>query len=210
MILLSTPLIITFIILAVILLGVIIFIFLVNPIRKIYTKKHFNKVVYKKVYKIAQYKDFYLINNFTFTLDNVQNIVVDHILFGEKYIYVIMDKYYEGNISGKQADNSCIFVAKNGSKSYTDNPLLVIKKLLTLLCSVTGLPSELMVGLCITNNDCAIRIQSDSKQFYAANLKELSHLVKLVESRNVENINEEKLQEAVLIIDKINKKDRTK
>ena len=208
MIYLSTPLIITFVVVATLLVAAIICIFVVYPARKLYARKHFNKVVYKKVYKIARNRDYYLINNFTFTLDNIQTVVVDHILFGEKYIYVIMDKYYEGNLSGKQVDNSCIFVAKNGSKSYTDNPLLVTKKLLTLLCGVTGLPSDLMVGLCITNNDCVLRIQSDSKQFYVANLKELPRLVKLVESRNVENINEEKLQEAVLVLDKINKKDR--
>ena len=170
MIYLSNPLIITFSIVAPLLAITLIVVFVVIPVYKIYSKKHFNKIVYKKVYKIARNKDFYLINNFTFTLDNVENLVVDHILFGDKYIYVIIDKFYEGSINGKQIDNSCVLIGKNGDKNYIDNPLIMAKKMLSLVCSITGLPSDLMIGLCIIDNDCKIRIQSDSKQFYVANL----------------------------------------
>ena len=80
------------------------------PISAAYRRKRFQVLYYKRVYKVALENDYYLINQFYFKIDSNKLAKVDHILFGEKYIYVILSKYYEGDLVGKSTDKSLIFI----------------------------------------------------------------------------------------------------
>ncbi len=90
-------------------IGVGLIVLAVFLLRNLYYKKHFDESYYKKIYKMAVLDDYYLINHFTYTVDESTKTKVDHILFGDKFIYVIICKYFEGDVSGKDNDNSLIF-----------------------------------------------------------------------------------------------------
>ena len=72
-------------------------------------RKNLVKIYYKNVKKVAYYKDFYLINQLILNVDDNQQIHIDHLLFADKYIYVILDKFYPGKLSGKPEDESLLF-----------------------------------------------------------------------------------------------------
>ena len=187
----------------VVLFLVIVLYFLISSV---YRRRHFQTRFYKRVYKVALESDYYLINNFYFKIDNSKLAKVDHILFGEKYIYVILSKYYEGDLVGKSSDKSLIFISHKGKRCYTDNPIIQSKQLASRLSSSTGLDASLLIGITLINDDCKVEVQSDSKQFYIIQRKRFAKLIKAIESRPVEKINEAQLEKAVQAIAKENKK----
>jgi len=176
------------------------------PVMGAYNRKNFQIHFYKQVYRVALDHDFYLINKFVFKVDSSKNATVDHILFGEKYIYVIISKYYQGDLVGKYLDKSLIFISHKGKKCYTDNPYNESKYMTSKLSSSTGIDASLMIGLVLINDDCKVEVQSDSKQFYIIQRKRLPSLIKAIESRPVETINENQLGKAVQSIAKLNKR----
>lgn len=171
-----------------------------------YRLKHFQIHFYKQVYKVALNNDYYLINQFVFKVDSSKNATVDHILFGNKYIYVIISKYYQGDLVGKYLDKSLIFISHKGKKCYTDNPFNEVKLLASKLSSSTSIDASLMIGIVLINDDCKVAVQSESKQFYIIQRKRLPALIKAIESRPVNNINESQLAKAVQSIAKLNKR----
>ena len=194
----------------VIIVPAVVFVFLVIclyfPISRVYRRKHFQIHYYKKVYRVALDHDYFLINQFVFKIDNSKVASVDHILFGNKYIYVISSKYYQGDLVGKYNDKSLIFISHKGKKCYTDNPYNQVKQLASKLSSSTGVDASLMIGIVLVNDDCKVAVQSESKQFYIIQRKRFSALIKAIESRPVEEINQTQLAKAVQSIAKQNKR----
>ena len=63
-----------------------------------------------------------------------------------------------------------------------------------------------MIGIVLVNDDCKVAVQSESKQFYIIQRKRLAALIKAIESRPINNINENQLAKAVQSIAKLNKR----
>ena len=195
-----------FIIIVPVVLLVFLAICLYFPISHTYNRKHFQIHYYKRVYKVALENDYFLINQFLFKIDSAKFANVDHILFGNKYIYVLSSKYYQGDLVGKYNDKSLILISHRGKKCYTDNPFNQVKFLASKLSSSTGIDASLMIGIILVNDDCKVAVQSDSKQFYIIQRKRFASLIKAIESRPVEDINQAQLQKAVQSIAKQNKR----
>ena len=195
-----------FVIIAPIVFVLFLAICLYFPIVGAYRRKFFQIHFYKQVYRVALDYDYYLINQFVFKVDSSKNATVDHILFGNKYIYAIISKYYQGDLIGKYADKSLIFISHKGKKCYTDNPYNEAKYLTSKLSSSTGIDASLMIGIILINDDCKVAVQSESKQFYIIQRKRFPALIKAIESRPIEQINEDQLSKAVQSIAKLNKR----
>ena len=201
---------ISFIIVASVVGAILLLIFVVRPLAKIIHKRNYKGYYYRKIYNYTLNRDFYLINNFVFRLDSKHNTCIDHILFGDKFVYVIMDKYYEGDLMGNSYDPDLILIAKNGSKNYVDNPYVAFNKLLSRLSTATGISTDLMIGITVINNDCRMNIESSSKQFFMIQRKRFAKLVDTIEARDVGRINAEELQKAVLTVDNLNRRDKVR
>ncbi|MBP5574758.1 MAG: hypothetical protein J6X50_03330 [Bacilli bacterium] len=63
-----------------------------------------------------------------------------------------------------------------------------------------------MIGIVLINDDCKVAVQSDSKQFYIIQRKRFHALIKAIESRPIEAINENQLAKAVQSIAKLNRR----
>ena len=140
-----------------------------------------------------------------FRVDSSKVAKIDHILFGNKYIYIINDAYYEGDLTGKETDKSLILINDKGKKFYTDNQYLISSSLVKTLSQSTGIGMDLMIGVTVVNNNCKISIETSNKQFYIIQKKRLKRLIKAIESRNVGNINAAQLEALVKAIDKLNR-----
>lgn len=199
------PLQILFLILTPIAVIGLLIVFVIIPLRQRYQKNNFKEYCYKAIYKIAFDEDFYLINNFLFRVDQSTVAKIDHILFGNKYIYPIIDVYYDGDLLGKFEDKSLILIDKKDKKYYTDNQYLVCKSLVESLSRTTGIDGNMFVGIVVVNNECKLGIETKNKQYYFIQRNKLKKLIKAIESRNVGKINAAQLENAVKAIDKLNR-----
>ena len=197
---------IAFLIIVPIIVLVVAFLLIYFPIRRKKEKTNFKYFYYKYIYKIARDKDYYLINDFLFRIDKSHVARIDHILFADKYIYIVIDSYFDGDIDGKEDDVSIIRVERNGKKYYEDNPMAVSKKLVNKLSLVTGIDQSLMIGVSMINKDCSCGVVTTSKNFYIVQCNRFKQLVRAIESRPIEPINQEQLASAVKAIDKLNRR----
>ena len=196
MIYLTTPQII-FIIVVPIVVIVGLFLLFRFPVAHLYQRVNFNNYVYHRLYRIVLNNDYYLINNYVFSIDEVHKVKIDHIVFADKYIFICIDRYNEGNLMGSDTNASLILLSRNGDKNYVDNPFISLSTTLRQLSSATGLPTEMMIGLIIVNDDCQIKIDSKSSQLFLLNRKQLTKLIKTIESREIAKINPKELDAAV-------------
>jgi hypothetical protein len=180
---------------------------LIPLMKQSYYRHHLVKIFGKFIYHIALYSDYYLINNMSLRLDPDHTAHIDHILFGEKYIYVIKDKYYKGALSGKENDESWVFFPDDRRKSrYIDNPLKVNRVRTEKLGLFTGLDEDLFISIIVVNNDCLLeKFESFSRRDYVVQVGKLNKLIEAIESRSVPKINEQQLEQAVQDIAQINK-----
>ena len=178
------------------------------PIRRFINKTKFLYLYYKKVRSIAIDKDYYLVNQYVFNSDDKNKVMIDHILFGNKFIYLITSKYYEGDLVGKQSDASFILIDKKGKRKYTDNPVERSKFLMSRLSMSTGINTILMIGIVLVNDNCKLQIESESKQFYVIQRNRLPALIRAIESRKIGNINSAQLEQLVREISNQNSKNK--
>lgn len=197
-----------FIIIVPVVVLLIIFLAIYFPLRNKKMKTDYKYFYYKRLYKLAMDKDYYLINNFLFKIDDAHVGRIDHILFGDKYIYIINDIYYDGDIEGKENDQSIILINRNGKKNYEDNPILNNRKIANKLSLITGINPSLIIGICLINDNCRCSVQNSSKSFYIIQSSNFSKLVKAIESRDIGVINKEQLASAVKAINKLNRRKR--
>ena len=191
----------------IVVIAIAVLIYLLN--RRHMMKKNYKYFYYKRLYKIAMDRDYYLINDFLFKIDDSHVGRIDHILFADKYIYIMTDSYFNGDIIGKEDDKSVIVLGRDGKKYYDDNPLITNKKLINKLSLITGINPALIIGICIINDNCRYGIQTSSKSFYYIQSNKLKALIKAIESRQVGTINKEQLASAVKSIDKLNRRKRS-
>ncbi len=192
-------------------IGVLILLF-----RRLYQKrlikKNLPKLYYKTVRKVTDYNDYYLINLFTLTIDNKTTLVYDHLLFGDKYIYVIKDVYYIGKLHGERKDLSWRLVSKKDEKEqFVNNPTIANEYLVEKLSLSTGIDKDVFISIILFNDECDIfSIQNDIKNSYIINRKDLMKLISATESRDIRPFNKKQLQGIVEDIDKLNERKVTK
>ena len=205
-----TPLQILFLILTPIVVALLLFVFVVVPVTRKKRKKNFKEYCYKAIYKIAFDEDYYLINNYVFRADTDKLVKIDHILFGNKYMYAIIDTYFDGDLIGNENDKSLIVINNRNEKFYTENQYNVSKTLVKYVSHATGIDQDMFIGIVCVNNNCKIGVNSSNKQFYLIQRNKLKRLIRAIESRNVGNINAEQLEKAVKAIDESNKSKKKK
>src|SRR5574344_3015709 len=118
---------------------------LFRPIKKVIYKKKYINIYGRIIYQLVLDNDFFLINQLVLKLDDNNEMHIDHVIFGEKYIYVIKDRYYNGKIEGKPLDESWVF--RNGKKSkYVDNPLILNSLRIEKLSLLSGIDKSFFIS----------------------------------------------------------------
>lgn len=202
---LTTPQLI-FVIVAPIVVLLLLFVIIYFPSKKSYVKKHYKEIYYKKIYSIVEKEDYLLINDFSFKIDSINTLHIDHILFGNKYIYIINDYYFSGNISGKVEDESFVLLTKRGEKKYYENVIKTNKFITSRLSAATGVDSSFLIGINIVNDDCMVGVVNQSKQFYIIQRNNFAKLLSQIESREVSDFDEDALVKAAQDISCMNRK----
>ncbi|MCD8209209.1 MAG: hypothetical protein LUC31_00035 [Coprobacillus sp.] len=201
----------TFIIISAVIVGILIISLVVVLVRRSVTEKRYHELYYQRIYKTALYKDYYLINNFTYLSDDSLYVTINHILFGDKCIYLILDMYYYGDLYGTEDDLSLILVPHNQKKCYTENPLGLISKYLEDIKRTMGLDDINMRGLVVVNNDCYSEVTDTHPELDIVRVRRLKKYVDSIEKdESIPKIDSTQLKNIVDKFDATNiKKEQT-
>lgn len=152
-------------------------------------------------------KDYYLIHDLLLESHDNQFLHIDHLLFGNKYIYLFYDFYCDKELYGKSSDNSLLMKGKK-THSYTENPALIAKQQMKELSVLINFDESLFVPIAIVNDTCNIINHDDSKSLVY--LRKVKQVVKYYEDKNVDPLNQEQMLFAVKDIARINLRDKKK
>lgn len=195
---------IVFLIVAPILVMICISVFVVYPITKRNRNVKYKEYYYKKIYEVANDEDYYLINNFRFKFDSRHIANIDHILFANKYIYIILDHHLEGHITGKEDDEEVIINPDNGERRYYVNPLKEVEDITYKLAVVTGIDYSMLIGIAMINNEVNCAIENHSSKFYIIQRNNFPKLISQIESRDIQPFDEKQLERVVQALSKTN------
>lgn len=104
----------------------------------------------------ARIHDYYLVNDIRYKLGGSDYVYIDHVLGGDKYIYVITDVYYEGAITARNDDAHWVNYLKNGKKIKINNPLMLSKVAVDRFSKASGINTSFLVGVVLVNDDCFV------------------------------------------------------
>lgn len=196
-----------FITLAALLVLAILLLIFYPRISRALMRKNFVRAYGKKIYKIALYNDFYLINQVCLESHDNQTANINHLLFGNKYIYLISDYYFRGELHAKENDNSWVYhpVDKKQKVRYIDNPLFINHALVEEVSKITGIDESLFIAVVVINTDCDVKgFESKNKTNFLVHINKLPKLVDTIENRDVSPLKDKSLYYAVQDIARLN------
>jgi hypothetical protein len=190
-----------FIVGAIFALGLLGVWFFYTPLRKRKFRRNPKEVFYKDVRKVADDGDYYLVNNVEFDMGNGNTITIDHLLGGDKFLYVIMDHYFEGAISAKAEDFYWVYYVKDHKttlKKEIRSPIMETKEIVHRLSMMSGLPINFLVGIVLINSDCFVsRYQNVDGEVQLVSANRLGEVITSYESKEVEAFNTEDLHRVI-------------
>lgn len=182
-----------YIILALLIFAVIFF--LSFPfIKRIVLRNKFVKYSGGKVSRISKTRKLNVVNNIKLANLN-DDVEINHIIFGKKFIYLISDLYLDGIVSGDNISKSWIYLNKF-VKEVKYIPNLVndgLEKIKTF-SSLAGIDKSILIHIYLLGNECDLRIESNNKEnSYVIASRKLNLLLNKFERENVKELNEEQL-----------------
>lgn len=160
---------------------------------------------YPIIRKTAVYYDFYLINQLEIQLGTNETLFIDHMLFGDKYIYVISDYLYHGTLTGNPQDSKWILKNKKGQEIMVDSPLLKNKQLLQKLSLRTSLDHATFIGITLVSNDTKITdLEVNDSQNFIIDTRDFTKLILKIEGRDIAPLNPDDLRRRVHEFDTLN------
>lgn len=162
---------------------------------KTYIKNTKNKKLDRKIRKYAKNKDFLILNNVFLPVDDTKAILVDNLLFGNKYIYVISQKHWEGTLKGFEYDPKWLLITKTITK-YVDNPLIGNRfKVSTLMNFLNETDDENIVNIVAINDKAKFK---DIKTQPLENVVPMGRLFKIIDdyekNSHLNDIKEEEIE----------------
>lgn len=160
-----------------------------------------NKRLDRKIRKFAKNNDFLFLNDVFLPIDNSQAIIIDNIIFGNKYIYVISQKHWEGELKGYEYDTKWMITTKHSTK-YVDNPINGNRfKVRILLNFLKEKDDDTVVNIIAINNKTKFnKIQLQPLE----NVVNINNLFKLIEDYEknspLNDIKEEELERIANLI----------
>jgi hypothetical protein len=183
----------------VLLLGAAFFaLFFYEPIKNSIWRHNPTKMFAKKLYRVALDGDYFLLNDLLLPVGSQDFVRINHVLGGNKYLYVISDCYYEGALVPNATDTAWTYYTKKDKKQQIPNPLLANKAAVEKLAIAGGIDPSLLVGLVVVNDDCFLapfeNVQGSSQ---LVSLARLEKTIGAYEGQDVVSLNQEQLFQIV-------------
>ena len=176
-------------------------------VKKQYHLRHFRHYMGRKVYRVAKDYDYCLLQNFTMQLDSKHTAHFDHILFGDKYFYCVVDKSWKGSVIGSAHDEHWIYYhPRTNQKQMIKNPLRVNKTRLEKFSLLTGIDEEMLISIVVVNDECTFScsgLRSDTE--YIVHASDFKKLIHEIEHRDVPPFEAQAIEKLVSEVYQLNK-----
>ncbi len=183
--------------------------FLYSPIKKFLINKNITKWYYHKLIHIAKIHDYYLVNDIHMKLGGKKYVDIDHVLGGDKYIYMIIDYYFDGAVNATSDDACWVIYPKKGAKKSIDNPLKKAKEAVNRFSNATGINVTLIVPIILINDDCFITpIELKKGEPTLTTLKRLDKVIKIYEKEETDPLDPKALKSAIVSLHDGKERDR--
>lgn len=193
---------------SVLLLLILLFIFLLcfDALSVQLERRRHRKRIYHILYRYADEEDCYLLNDVRVFLskDDMEPTKLDHILFTEKYIYLITDFLAFGGIYGNVKDASLFLKGTDGKIQTIPNPILIGQNL------VHNLEDDVMIGhekhafiaMTVYNSSLVVPKGIHAKDYESCfiSVDELEETIRNSQEDSVSPFSDEKLKMLVDII----------
>ncbi|MCF0117842.1 MAG: NERD domain-containing protein [Bacilli bacterium] len=175
---------------------------IIKLIQKFFTVRLFGR----KIFQIARKYDYMVFHNFQFDVGE-RHAVIDHILFGDKFIYLIVDKYYNDGLSGNLNDNKWFYYSKRKMTYVLDkNPMRTNAVRTEKFSLITQIDREFLISVVAVNDDAILDdIQGDDNN-HICHISDLESLIRKMESRDMDPLDEAQAQQVIQELYTINKK----
>jgi hypothetical protein len=186
-----------YIVSAILVFSGLLFWILYQPVKRFLLRHRQAELFYDKVSAVTRNGDFLLINKPGIEEGN-PDVAIDHILAGDKFIYVITDCFIEGGLRGKASDSYWLVYERGGKKRLITNPLAINDYSMNRLSAASGINCLYMVGVVLLNDDCVLSRYKDPDN--GARLVKASQLEAFIarqEAKDVGRFNPEQLEQAM-------------
>lgn len=185
--------------------------FFYSPIRHFVCRHNLPKMFYHRVMKVARDGDYYLLNNLTLKIGGSDFVKIDHVLGGDKYLYVIIDHYYEGALRANLGDDRWVYYKRGGKKSEIPNPLFGVKAAMERLSIESGIASSFLVGICLINDDCFVNsFENAEGEVQFVPLSKLEKVIAAYEKKNVSPFVKKELWQTIHDLHELSEKNNAK
>lgn len=166
-----------------------------------YGKNPKNKKLDRKIKKYARDRDFLFLTDVFLPVDNNKAILIDDIILGNKYIYVIFQKHWDGYVKGFEYDTKWLLTAKVRTV-YVDNPLIGNRyKVQTLMKFLKERNDENIVNIVSLSNRSKFNAIQTQPLENVVKMKQLFKLIDDYEKTSPFNdIKEEELERIALLL----------
>lgn len=173
--------------------------------KKLLQKFALLRYFYPVIRKTAVYYDFYLINQLEISVTASDSIFIDHLIFGDKYIYLVSDFVFKGTLSGKSQDSKWILKTNKGEEIIVDSPFYKNRELVKKLSLRTALDQTTFIAVTLVSKETKITdLEVNDSQNYIIDTRDFTKLILKIESRNIRPLNSEELKKRVHEIDALN------
>lgn len=189
-----------------VIVAILAIIFIVLIILKFKSKdKHYygknpkNRRLDRKIKKYARDRDFLFLTDVFLPVDNNKAVLIDDIILGNKYIYVISQKHWDGYVKGFEYDTKWLLTAKVRT-IYVDNPLIGNRyKVQTLIKFLKERNDENIVNIVSLSNKSKFNSIQTQPLENVVKMKQLFKLIDDYEKNSPFNdIKEEELERIAL------------
>lgn len=174
--------------------------FFVDDIRNYFEKRYTRRKVYNVLKYFADENDQLLLNNVLLYLpgDKDRPTSFDHLVFADKYVYVIHDYYAYGGLYGNVNDRTLFVRDYHDKVKKVENPVVVNESRVRRLEDLLNVPPESMmfVSVVVYNNSLIVPkgIAKKEQTSWFLPLKDLEKTLKKAELDDVEKIGHEKTE----------------
>lgn len=188
----------------------VLVVFLYPLFRKLSYRRSFQRRYYSVINKLVLDKDYLLINNFI--IKNLK-IKIDHIVFANKFIYLIKDAYFEGAVEGKIKDNKLIYYPyKKRNVLTVQNPFIQLNEDYHNIVRLSGINPNYFQLVTLINDDVLIHLEkTDVKNYHIVSKSNLIKEVETIENAaKVKDFNQDELIKSAKDIARINERKKRK
>lgn len=185
--------------------------FFYKPIKRFVWRHNISRMFYQKVMAVARNEDFYLVNNLSLSIGEEKSVKIDHILGGDKFIYVITDYYFDGALNVKPFDQTWVYFKRGAKKELIANPLFANRFATERLSIASGISSSFLIGIVLINDDCFLNeFNNGESETLLVPASKLEKLISACEKKEVQPFVKEELWQTIHDLHELGRKNNDK